>query len=256
MDYEALLTFATELGYRLQLSGAETYRIEESVQRLLRAYGADGGEVFAIPNLLITSLNAPGGRPLTRIRRIPAHGTDIYRLEALNDLCRRLCTAPPPLEEARAALEAVCRDETNYTKPQLLLGYAVGAGAFTIFFGGGGIDALCGAFCGVVIGVCLFLMDALHSNLFFKTFVGSFCATLCAVALVQVGAGQALDTIIIGALMALVPGLAFTNALRDIIAGDMISGLSKIAESLLIGVAIALGSGVALWLAGLLGGAL
>lgn len=256
MDYEALLTFATEVGYRLQLSGAETYRIEESVQRLLTAYGAPGGEVFAIPNLLITSLNAPGGRPLTRIRRIQAHGTDIYRLEALNGLCRRLCAEVPPLDQAAAQLEAVCRDETQYHRLTLLAGYAVGAGAFTVFFGGGAMDALCGALCGVVIGLCLFFMDALHSNLFFKTFMGSFASALCAVGLVSVGLGQALDTIIIGALMALVPGLSFTNALRDIIAGDMVSGLSKLAESLLIGVAIALGSGVALWLVGALGGVL
>ena len=118
------------------------------------------------------------------------------------------------------------------------------------------MDALCGAICGVVIGLCLFFMDALHSNPFFKTFVGSFASSLCAIALVTAGPGQALDTIIIGAFMALVPGLSFTNALRDIIAGDMVSGLSKLAESLLIGVAIALGSAVALWLAGALGGVL
>ena len=241
MDYEALLTFATEVGYRLQLSGAETYRIEESVQRLLTAYGAPGGEGFAIPNLL---------------RRIQAHGTDIYRLEALNGLCRRLWAEVPPLDQAAALLEAVCRDETQYHRLTLLAGYAVGAGAFTVFFGGGAMDALCGALCGVVIGLCLFFMDALHSNLFFKTFMGSFASALCAVGLVSVGLGQALDTIIIGALMALVPGLSFTNALRDIIAGDMVSGLSKLAESLLIGVAIALGSGVALWLVGALGGVL
>ena len=40
MDYDALLDLGTELGYKLALSGAEIYRVEESVQRLLTAYGS------------------------------------------------------------------------------------------------------------------------------------------------------------------------------------------------------------------------
>ena len=33
--------------------------------------------------------------------------------------------------------------------------------------------------------------------------------------------------------MALVPGIAMTNAMRDIMAGDMVAGISKAAEALL-----------------------
>ena len=65
---------------------------------------------------------------------------------------------------------------------------------------------------------------------------------------------KALDKIIIGALMALVPGIAITNAMRDIMAGDMVSGISKGAEALLIGAAIALGTAIALGLAALTAG--
>ena len=91
MDYDKLLTLSGELGYPLLLSGAEIYRVEESIQRLLQAYGAPRGEVFAIPNCLMVSLTSPDGRPVTQIRRMPTHGTDIYLLEKYNGLCRRLC---------------------------------------------------------------------------------------------------------------------------------------------------------------------
>ena len=112
MDYDKLLTLTGELGYRLMMSGAEIYRVEESVRYLLGAYGVDTGEVFAIPNCLIVSLRASGQRPLTVVRRIPGHGTDIYRMEALNDLCRRLCQEVPDLDEAWVRLDRVLADRT------------------------------------------------------------------------------------------------------------------------------------------------
>lgn len=99
MDYDALLNLGTELGYKLVLSGAEIYRVEESVLRLLTAYGLQP-QVFALPSCLIVSVNTPAGHPITQMRRVPPHGTDIELLERCNDLCRQLCREVPPLPEA------------------------------------------------------------------------------------------------------------------------------------------------------------
>ena len=96
-------------------------------------------------------------------------------------------------------------------------------------------------------------MDKLKSNPFFKTLVGGFFSALTGLILTALGVGDSYDIIIISALMDLVPGIAFTTAVRDIIAGDMVSGLSKAAEALLIGVGIALGTGLALVLTRFLG---
>ena len=92
LDYNKLLSLTAEMGLCLMESGAETYRVEESMHRLLSAYGV-AGEVFAIPNCIIATLTSPERRPLTQIRRVPAHGTDIDQLERYNDLCRR-CVHP------------------------------------------------------------------------------------------------------------------------------------------------------------------
>ena len=105
MEYDDLLNMGTELGYQLMFSGAEIYRVEESVYRLLTAYGLQP-QVFAIPNCLIVSLNTPQGHPITQMRRIPSHGTDIELLERCNDLCRRLCRETPAFEEALEQMEA------------------------------------------------------------------------------------------------------------------------------------------------------
>ena len=94
MDHDTLLDLASELGYRLAMSGAETYRIEESIQRVLAAYGISS-EVFAIPNCITISLCTPDGKSATRIRRIGFHGNDLDSVEKYNSLSRRICSQKP-----------------------------------------------------------------------------------------------------------------------------------------------------------------
>ncbi|WP_297211231.1 threonine/serine ThrE exporter family protein [uncultured Flavonifractor sp.] len=251
LDYNKLLCLVGEMGYRLMESGAEIYRVEESIRRLLLAYGVKQGEVFAIPNCIIISLTSPEGQPLTQIRRMPAHGTDIYLLERYNGLCRTLCRQAPPFDQALEQMEAIRREHRVYPVAIRMLAYFLGCGMYALFYGGSAMDGVCGGVCGMVIGLCLDLTSRLGANLFFKTVAGGTVSALTAVLLTALGIGHNQDLIIIGGLMALVPGIAITNAMRDIMAGDMVAGISKGAEALLIGAAIALGTALALGLAGL-----
>lgn len=248
MDVEEILELAVELGYQIQIAGGEIYRVEESVSRILRAYGIETGEVFAIPNCLIASVHE-NGREATSMRRIPTHGTDIWKLEAMNGLCRRLCAVPLPVAQAHRELETLVEGEKRYSPFVLLLAHFFGAGVFTLFFGGGWQDALCAGACGAAIWVTLTLMDKLGANLLIRTMAGGGVSALLALGLCGLGLGRSVDLVTIGALMILVPGVALTNAVRDVMVGDMVSGLSKLAEAVLIGVAIALGTGLALGIA-------
>lgn len=145
MDYDALLDLGTELGYKLVLSGAEIYRVEESVLRLLTAYGLQP-QVFALPSCLIVSVNTPSGHPITQMRRVPPHGTDIELLERCNELCRRLCREVPPLPEAAEQVRKLGQDHRAYPTRILLLGYAAAA-AFLPRFTAGPCWIPCAAAC-------------------------------------------------------------------------------------------------------------
>ena len=246
LDYDKLLTLSSDLGYHLLLSGAEIYRVEESVQYLLTAYGVETGEVFVIPNCVIVSLTAPGQKPITRVRRVPGHGTDISRMEALNDLCRRLCACPPDLDQAAGELDSVVQEVRHTPMAVELAAYVLLTSAFCLLFGGTARDAFCGGICGLAVGLVVPFLTRLGTNLFFKAMVGGFFCGLLAAGLTDLGVGEHIDLIITGAIMAQAPGLVITNFMRDIIAGDMMSGLVKLAEALLTGAGIALGTGVAL----------
>lgn len=248
MDYDVLLDVAAELGYGLMESGGEIYRAEESVRRLITAYGCGPAEVFAIPNCIIISVTDAAERPLTRLRRVPPHSTDIDRLERYNALCRRLCAGTPPLETAEALLAEIRATPRDYRVVGKLGAHMLGAGAFCLFFGGTAMDAVCSALCGAAIGLCQWGLKRVQANQFLRTIACGAVSALLALGLTALGVGCNSDLATIGALMLLVPGMVFTNGLRDLMAGDTVSGIAKAAEALLIGAAIALGTGAALWL--------
>lgn len=244
MDYNSLLDLATDLGYELAMSGAETFRVEESITRILAAYGVES-EVFAIPNYLIVSIHPEGQQPITRMRRIGMHGNDLDGVEKFSGLSRAYCNRTPEPKEGLKWLDYVRSQKLTYSTPIFYLGNFLGASGYSLFFGGNWIDALCGGLCGILIGFIDRIMSDLKANQFFRTIAESFLMALLAYAMGALGICKNPDAATIGALMILVPGLLFTNAMRDIIYGDTNSGINRIVQVILIAIALALGSAAA-----------
>ena len=249
MEYSKLLDLASELGYSLAMSGAETFRVEESITRVLAAYDIEA-EAFVIPNCMHISIEPVAGRPLTRMRRIGAHGNDLDSVERFSGLSRRICAERPAPEIAQQWLKETKQSCKTYSLPFYLLGNVLGALGFALLFGGTFGDALCAGACGLLVGLVNKFMDNLQANQFFRTIAAAFPMALLAYALEALGMTTHTDAVNIGALMILVPGLLFTNAMRDIIFGDTNSGINRIVQVLLIAAAIALGTAAAWNVAG------
>ncbi len=241
MEYTKLLDLATDLGYELAMCGAETFRVEETVTLVLKAYDVDA-EVFVIPNCMHISMEPVIGRPVTRMRRIGAHGNDLDGVEKFTGLSRAICSRTPAPEIAQQWLETVKKQRHSYGLPLYYLGDFLSAAGFAVFFGGNLQDALCSGLCGILVGLVLKFMDKLKANEFFRTITASFLMALLAYILSLLGIARNPDCVTIGALMLLVPGLLFTNGMRDIIYGDINSGVNRIVQVLLVAVAIALGT--------------
>lgn len=244
MDYDQLLDLAVDLGYELSMAGAETFRVEDSITRILKTYGLEP-EVYAIPNCIHVSVTMPDGKSLTEMRRVGFHGNDLHGVEVFSDLSRRICAEKPDDVLGRKWLNEAIASRRSYPRTLVLGGYFLGVFAFTIFFGGDFIDALCGGFSGLVVGLCVMFMDKLQANNFFRTLLASIPLALIPYTLGALGVCQRPDMATIGTVMVLVPGLLFTYAMRDIIYGDTNSGVNRIVQVLLIAVAIACGTAVA-----------
>ena len=225
MEKDKLLDLAVDLGYELSMAGAETFRVEESINRILRSYDMEP-EVYAIPNCIHVSVTLPDGESLSEMRRVGFHGNDLEAVEALSAVSRRICAEKPEEAVGRQWLVDARKNQRQYSAFMQLLGYFTASFAFGIFFGGN-------------------LMDKYQANNFFKTLLAAIPLALIPYALGALGICQRPDMATIGTVMVLVPGLLFTYAMRDIIYGDTNSGVNRIVQVLLIAVAIACGTAVA-----------
>ena len=242
MNYTALMDLVSAIATKLAVSGAETYRVEESVRRICAAYGLDA-RVYAIPHSLFITIMIPGEHPMNQLCRMDHLGTDLEAVEQYSNLSRKICAEKPDWEEALGWLEDSNHIQKHYSLPFDLLGHILVASGFCLFFGGSGMDALCAGLCGLLLG---FLTRWLgKTNAFFQKIISAFLMALVAYGCSALGLTDNVDTSVIGALMLLVPGILFTNALRDIIFGDTNSGINRIVEVLLIAVAISLGTAAA-----------
>ena len=242
MNHNALMELVSTLASRLAASGAETYRVEESVRRICSAYGLDA-RVYAIPHTLLITIMIPGERPLTQLCRMDHLGTDLEAVEQYSNLSRRICTEKPDWEEALRWLDISQQTQARYGLPMDLLGHVLVSSGFCLFFGGSGMDALCAGLCGLLLGFLTRFLG--KTNAFFQKIISAFLMALLAYGCSALGLTDNVDTSVIGALMLLVPGILFTNALRDITFGDTNSGINRIVEVVLIAVAIALGTAAA-----------
>lgn len=241
MNYDKLLNATTRLGYILLENGAETYRVEESMMRIFGAYGIVDADVFVIPTMIIVSITPLGLPTITQQKRVHSRGTNLYKVQQANSLCRQACRVLPTTEDLERDIAAIDRSPAY---PALLqfFAYGLAAFAFALFFRGSFSDALWAGLCGIMIKGIFIKMGQWHANPFFINVVASAAVTAVAMGSLALGLCADSDKVTIGAIMLLVPGVALTNFMRDTIAADYVSGLTKLLEAILIGTGIALGT--------------
>ena len=249
METALLLRNALDIGEALLRNGAEVYRVEDSVQRVLKAYGAARVDVFTIPSLIAATLEMEGEPPVTQTRRILQTATDFDALTRLNALCRDVCREKPAPVEIAARLKLIL-SRPSYSPAALLAMYMVVSFAFTVFFGGSWADAAASAVGGALLFLVVRGMKKLGISMVFTHLGGAAVAAASALMMVKFGVGQHLDKIVIGNIMLLIPGIELTNGMRDLFSGDILAGLLHIGEAVFLAMVIALGAAYILSLGG------
>lgn len=234
-----ILDIALDVGAEMLRCGAEIHRVEDTVERICRAYGAAEVEVFAITSLILAEIRLPDDTYSTQTRRIYGSQNHLARLEELNALSREICASPKDRTEVTVRI----RDIKKYRPVPVWLCYVGGmlaTGGFAVFFGGSWLDGLAAA----VIGLLMTLIDRtrpLEINAMAKTAISAFIAGSLALLCAAVGFGHNADKIIIGTIMLEIPGMAFNNALRDLLGGDTLAGSLRLMQAILQACIMALG---------------
>ncbi|CAM3931501.1 threonine/serine exporter family protein [Cohnella lubricantis] len=223
-------------------NGAETYRVEDTMIRIAAAFGVSRAQSSVTPTSImftLESLDEPA-----HLMRISERSTDLRKVTIANDISRRISRGELSAEAAYERLRKVDASSAGYPSWLRLLVAAVASGCFLIMFQGSWVDFVPAMAAGGAGYLATILIPRYVPIKLFTEFTASIMVGLLSWLMVHTGVGRDLDKLIIGSLMPLVPGLLITNAVRDLMAGHLVSGLSKGAEAFLT--AFAIGAGIAI----------
>ena len=242
MEYGALMEMAVRAGEIMLASGAEVYRVEDTIHRILKHSGIARADVFVVTTGIVATIADASLPPLTLVKRVENRATNLNRIYQVNNVSREFCSGKLSVGEAQERLDRIA-NTTLYGFWKKCIGYAATTGFFAVMFGGGPGECLVAAVVGVVLAFVLRAASNLMLNDFCQNALGSFALAVAAY-LLRRGAflGMSLDVVIISAIMPLVPGVTFTAAIRDTLNGDYSSGVARMAEAVVVALAVASGS--------------
>lgn len=243
MSRKKVFEFALELGEVMLRNGAETYRVEDTMTRILKVTGCSDTEVFVTPTGIFATLNNEDMEALSYTKRVDHRTLHLYKVSLTNDLSRHFCRGDYSVDEAREQLDSI-KKEASYSPLMVILATIAASWAFTYMFDGTHMDAMCSAIIGSIVGTMVVLLKRLSfSKFFIDLFGGIFIATLGLLLHKGFGLGLHFESIIAGAIMPFVPGVALTNAIYDTIQGNLLSGISRATEAVIIAASLAAGIG-------------
>ncbi|WP_042357032.1 threonine/serine exporter family protein [Bacillus rubiinfantis] len=223
-------------------SGGETYRVEDTMMRMAAAFGIKNTHSYVTPTGIIFS--ADDIEPTkTKLIRISERSTDLEKVALVNSISRSVSSGEMNLQEALQQLKELNTKDMAFPLMLQVAAASISSGCFMIMFNGAWDNFIPAMLAGGAGFLGFIYFHRFFQVKFFSEFLASFIIGLLSYLFVKIGFGHQVDKIIIGSVMPLVPGLLVTNAIRDLMAGHLVAGLSKGAEAFLT--AFAIGAGIA-----------
>ncbi len=245
---ERVLELVVRAGELMLKNGAETYRVEETMEWMGKACPGCKVDAIVTPVGLFVTLEEQNGVRLTQVKRVRERTLDLNKIYQIIDCSRDLAKGEISLTEAAARLIEIERQGTLTRHWQRLLAAGIGGACFTKLFGGSWLDFTLAFVASLTVQVVTEGIRPLPMVRFMSDFVGGLTGASVAItgAWLLRSYGFNLDAVVPGAIMTLVPGVAITSSVRDLVAGDLISGTTRGLESIIAAAAIAAGVALAL----------
>ena len=261
MDDKSIANMAVLAVEIMLRSGAETYRVEDTIKHILDTAGVSRAgsssenrtdrteqegpvrtESLVMLTGIIVTIERPGQEAVTVMRRVHDRGTNMHRIVEVNEISRKYCAGELSAEETWEKLKSI--KGRQYTVWMYNIATVLVPAGFAPLFGGGIREIPAAAAVGVLLAVVMTVGKRLRISSFILNMICAGGVAVAAMALKVWNPALNMDTVIISGIMTLVPGVAITNAIRDTLRGDYISGGARALEAFVTAAAVAIGAGV------------
>lgn len=238
-----ILNAAMQAGHILLENGAEIFRVEETMDRICRHFGIESGNSFVLSNGIFTTSGNEREEIFAKVQHIPVSGTHLDRVAAVNQLSREIEAGQLSISDVKRRLDEI-KVMPGKSKVMQILASGAGSACFSYLFGGNVRDSVCAFGAGILLYLYVLFISAPRLSKIVGNIGGGALVTFICTTLYLFGIGEHLNFMIIGSIMPLIPGVPFTNAIRDIADGDYISGSVRMMDALLVFFSIAMGVGL------------
>lgn len=240
---EDMMEIAIGAGSIVLENGGETYRTEETVNQIAKALGAKTVSSFVTPTVIQFSYTDENNHYHSAIRRITKRGTNLKKIAQVNELSRRISrrqklSNPRQIENLLNKINKT----TSYSNFIMIFMAALSSFFFALMFGGSIIEGFAAFFVGLFLRIFLIFIEKYNLGVFFNSLSAGAITSVFTDLLFILGFISQTEIVLISVLMQVVPGLAIVNAIRDIIAGDLVAGNARIVEAFMIAAALSVGS--------------
>ena len=254
--YAARIAFMVELAEHLHAYGTTGPRLEGALDQVAAQLGLEC-EAWTNPTGMVLSfsdpMRPPGDGDATRVIRMPPGETDLGRLCDVDRIAEDVLAGKMDLAEGHAAMRALDRPPTRRQNAMQVLGFGMVAA------GVGGLlrlpwpDIATTSVIGLLIGLLQIAAKTRprlrESGEALSALAAASIAVVVAAWLVPLN----LNTVIISALIVLMPGLGLTNAINELTSQHLVSGTARFAGAVATMIMLTVGTMVVMVGASMLG---
>ncbi|AOO74798.1 threonine/serine exporter family protein [Latilactobacillus curvatus] len=224
-------------------SGSEMYRVEDTMNRIAYNAGIQKSVVFTTPTGLFIGIE---NQPYVQLGAVAVRTINLEKVENVNTASRQFATKEITLDQLMLRLKQIDQDTAHFPLWLQITAAAVISAFLMIIFSGeyDWLDIIPSAVAGALGYAAFAAVNRVTTIRFIGEFLSATVIGIVAYLLTRRHLGVDIDNIIIGAVMPLVPGVAITNSIRDLLAGHLLSGMVRGMEAILS--AFAIGTGIAL----------
>ena len=231
LDVKRVVDMAMHAGRILLKNGGEIFRVEETIKRICGRFHVNHVDIFSMSHGIFVSAENENGEAYTKVNHVPLSSSHLGIVAEVNELSREISAGRVKLEEAEERLEKI----EKIPPKKRWLGSSVP-------------EAVAAFLIGFLSYVWVLFAGKHNLSKIIVNIVGGVIMTVLALAFMHIPFLPILklDGMMVGAIMPMIPGVAFVNAIRDIADTDFLSGLVRMIDALLVFVYIAIGVGVTL----------